>query len=79
MGQQMYAALWDYPFEIRTGLITLDEANKLCRQRRAAAAKRYRAEGKKVKCWTLHGQLRPYWGFDNPCGMTCPGYMLNVD
>ncbi len=76
--QRSYAALWDYADEIRTGRMSIIEANKLCLKERNTEAKRLRQQGQRVSCFTLSGQMRQYWGLGDPCGLVCPAYYLTV-
>ena len=76
--QRSYAALWDYADEVRSGRMSIAEANKLCLRERNAEAKKLRQQGRKVLCSTLSGQLRQYWGLGEPCGLACSAYYLTV-
>jgi hypothetical protein len=76
--QQSFSALWDFDTELRTGQLTLQEANKKCLQLRNAKAKELRQQGAQVSCFTLQDQCREYWGLGDPCGLSCPAYYLMV-
>ena len=78
MTQKTYGALWDYAQEIRAGRLTVAQATIYCLSDRNREAKALRKQGFKVLCGSLPNQLRPYWGWQDPCGLICNCYMLTV-
>lgn len=76
--QIAFGALWVFAEEIRSGEMSVEQASKLCMKKAAAEAKEQRKQGRKASRCTLRGQLRQYWGFGEPCGLTCTVYMVNV-
>ena len=76
--QQSFMALWDYREEVKSGSMSVKTASKLCLQARNARAKQLRANGVRVHCFTLAGQIRQYWGLGDPCGLSCPAYYIQT-
>jgi len=76
--QRSYAALWDYADEIRTGRMSLREANDRCRQKRDSLARRAWLDGWATTCRDESGHTREYWGPGEPCGLSCPVYYLTL-
>ena len=74
--QYDFSALWDFEKEIRSGQMTIKEAQETCKKFAAMKAKALRELGFKVSRSTLRNQLRPYWGLCNPCGMSCTVYYV---
>ena len=46
---------------------------------RDAFAATMRKEGHKVRRSTLRGQRREFWGWQDPCGITCTVYVVTVE
>ena len=76
MGQESFAALWNFEREIESGTMTVAKANKECLTVRNRWAKILKRQGHTVIRWTMPNQLRQYWSWNKPCGLRCPVYML---
>ena len=48
------------------------------KQYRDDLAKVLRRAGHKVRCSTLRGQHREWWGWGVPCGITCTVYRVEI-
>lgn len=76
--QQFFSALWDYAVRIRDGYLSVEQAQRMSLKERNAKAKELRRQGYRVKCFTMPNQLRQYWGFGDPCGLSCTVYGINI-
>jgi hypothetical protein len=78
MTQHTYAALWDYARQIESGEMTVEQAEALCKAERDRVAKAQRSTGRKARSFTLRGQLREWWRFGVPCGLSCTVFCVNI-
>lgn len=78
MSQITKGALWEYAQDIRDGGLTIAQAEQACKDEINLLYKIAKKEGRKASRFTLRGQLRQYWGFGDPCGLTCTVYGLNI-
>jgi hypothetical protein len=73
-----FGALWDYPQEIKSGVMSIAKADMLSKQAATEKATELKHHGWTVKRLTLRNQRRQYWGFNEPCGLVCTVYMIGA-
>lgn len=78
MAQKTFGALWDYAEQIESGRLTLEQASKYCRHLRDEAYRQARKFGRQATRFSLSNQLRQYWRFGVPCGLSCTCYGVNI-
>lgn len=77
MAQESFGALWDYAPQLQAGTVTLEEASNRCKQARDARYRGLKSQGYHVRRFTLRGQLRQYWSFGTPCGLSAPSFYID--
>lgn len=77
MKQETFGALWLYAAEIQNGML-LEEAEKLTKKAYLQRKKELKQQGIKFYTSSFGRQLRQYWGFGNPCGLTCTSRAINI-
>ncbi len=74
-----FSVLWGDEFERSSDdrLVYADDA--AARKARDDCAALAKSRGFKVRRSTLAGQIRQYWGWQNPCGASCNVYKMTIE
>lgn len=79
MRTESYSRLWGYGNKRATADWTPFQSDEDAKKFRDALYQRLKKKGYVVKRSTLKGQIRPYWGFMQPCGDSCTVYELHFE
>lgn len=74
-----YSRLWGYGPKKATREYTPFKTDEEAKKFRDALYYAMKKKGVKVKRSTLPGQIRPYWGYMDPCGQSCTVYELEYE
>lgn len=79
MKTESYSRLWGYGGKRATAEVTPFQTDEEAKKFRDGLYRIMKKRGIKVKRSTLSGQVRPYWGYMNPCGEVCTVYELHYE
>lgn len=79
MKQASYSRLWGYGNKSATSDYSPFKTDEEAKKFRDALYAKLKKQGVKVRRASLTGQMRPYWGWQEPCGDSCTVYYLNFE
>lgn len=79
MKRESYSTLWGYGNREANANWSPFKSDEDAKKFRDALYYGLKKRGIKVKRSTLNGQMRPYWGWQEPCGHTCTVYELSYE
>jgi len=75
--QKSWWALSIYAAEIKSGSMTVVEGEAKCKQACDEFCRELKAKGIKYSRSIMRNQLKPYWGFGDPCGLSCKSWVVS--